>query len=640
MSTAAAINASQPLKWKSLAPSPPTNGVTLASQAALPHLPVPELSVTFSKLKRSLKPLAWSEEEYKVTEKKIDDFASHLAPELQDRLKKRQAETEHWLEEWWDNGAYMGYRDSVVVNVSYFYGFDDHPAHYPQTPAHRAAALTRATLLFRQKYRRGELEPEKTKEGAICMDTYRWLFDCCRIPGLDGLDWSVSHAKEGDKGDSGHVVAIRRGRVWKIDIAKDGKLLSTDDLERQFQYIYDNTTKDYPPVGVLSASNRDVWAKDYAHLSSSPQNASILNTINSSAFIVSLDNGTPSSEPAWSKALWHGGPGGVGLKDRWVDKPVQYIVYDNAKAGVMGEHSIMDGTPVARLCDTVLDALADPNFDHGTNTVSAAPTTTTMMPEPRDWLVSEQTEKAIVQAQKAAAELVDTQELEVFVTQYGKGAIKRFGFSPDSWAQLVVQLAYHRLLLSTSPNKEDYDPKSPFHTLRNGGTYEAASTRRFHKGRTEAIRVTCVESDRWVRSMVDDGVDDDERRALFGEAVKAHGRLAREAGKADGVDRHLLGLRKLLKDGEEMPAMYSDPLFLRSSNWVLSTSAIFSKHFPAYGWGEVVPEGFGVAYMTGFEDRLFFNITSRKEMPNGQFCEEIRRAAEELYALFSPKAKL
>ena len=33
--------------------------------------------------------------------------------------------------------------------------------------------------------------------------------------------------------------------------------------------------------------------------------------------------------------------------------------------------------------------------------------------------------------------------------------------------------------------------------------------------------------------------------------------------------------------------MYKDPVYMRANNWVLSTSAIFSKHFQPYGWGEV-----------------------------------------------------
>jgi carnitine O-acetyltransferase len=62
--------------------------------------------------------------------------------------------------------------------------------------------------------------------------TFRWMFDCCRVPGLEGCDWSVSHAKRGETGNSGHVVVLRRGRFWKIDIARDGELLGTADLER------------------------------------------------------------------------------------------------------------------------------------------------------------------------------------------------------------------------------------------------------------------------------------------------------------------------------------------------------------------------------------------------------------------------
>jgi carnitine O-acetyltransferase len=30
---------------------------------------------------------------------------------------------------------------------------------------------------------------------------------------------------------------------------------------RQIQHIYDSTAEEYPGVGVLTASNRDIWAK-------------------------------------------------------------------------------------------------------------------------------------------------------------------------------------------------------------------------------------------------------------------------------------------------------------------------------------------------------------------------------------------
>ncbi|KAF8659855.1 hypothetical protein AX16_001740 [Volvariella volvacea WC 439] len=512
--------------------------------------------------------------------------------------------------------GYMGYRDSVVVNVSYYYGFDEQPKHLRQTAAARAAGLARAVMIFRQRLKQGLLKPEGTKEGPFCMDTYRWMFDCCRIPGQEGLDWGISYAKAGDTGNTGHIIVFRKNRAWKINATDNGRILSTEEFEKQIQFIYDNSTVEYPGVGVLTASNRDVWAKDYALLASIPENAAILEDIQSAAFVINLDDSSPTDPVHHSRALWHGDlVDGVprGLRNRWVDKPTQFIVFDNAYAGIMGEHSVMDGTPTVRLSDDVLEMLADPTFDHGT--ASSAPLAN---PIPLDWKITPAISGAISRADQAARELIESQELSYYLTPYGKAAIKKFGVSPDSWAQMIIQLAYRRLIGS---NK------------RLGGTYEAATTRKFYKGRTEAIRVVSSESDAWVNSMLDLGVGREERKRLFDAAVQKHVSLARAAGSGQGFDRHLFGLKNLVQEGEELPALFSDPVYKRSTYWVLSTSAIFSKHFPVYGWGEVVPNGFGVAYMTGYDDRLQYTITSRKEMPNAKFCEEIAKAADDLYEL-------
>lgn len=194
-------------------------------------------------------------------------------------------------------------------------------------------------------------------------------------------------------------------------------------------------------------------------------------------------------------------------------------MFDNAEAGIMGEHSIMDGTPTARMCDEVLDYLADPAFDQGTNLSTLDP------PKALDWKVSAATEKAIQAADKAAIELISSQELGWLKTSYGKAAIKKFGVSPDSWAQMTIQLAYRRLVGDK----------------RKGGTYEAATTRKFNKGRTEAIRVVSSESDAWVKSMDDLSVSKEDRKKLFDAATKKHISLAKEGGNGQGVDRHMFG---------------------------------------------------------------------------------------------------
>ncbi|KAI0704516.1 carnitine acetyl transferase [Cerioporus squamosus] len=586
---------------------PPLSGPTFAAQSTLPRLPVPALEETVGKLKESLKPLAWSEQEYADAVQAVDQFASSdYARLLQDRLHKRSAEPgrPHWLEEWWDDIAYLGYRDSIVVNVSYYYGFKDHPAHLPQTPVHRAASLIRAGMAFREQYKLGQIPPEATKEGPICMDTWRWMFDCCRVP-APGLDWSVSHAKEGDRGRSGHVVVLRRGRVWKLEPWQGGRLLSLDELQRQIQHIYDNTTEEYPGVGVLTASNRDVWAKDLQHLASDAQNARILTAIHSAAFVLCLDTEPANGIVEHSRNLWHGAvvpqPNGqprLGLRNRWMDKPCQFVVLPDGKAGFVGEHSVMDGTPTATMCDRVLDLIAAKDFATSANSPLYS-TTTGTLPEPLDWHVSPETERAIESATEAAVALISSQALNVVRTPYGKAAVKAFGVSPDGWTQM------------------------------------AASTRKFLKGRTEAIRIVSAESDAWVASMDDARASAGKRLELFRNALKRHGTDARAAGNGRGIDRHLLGLRLSVREGEQMPAVFSNPVVKRSSYWVLSTSAIYTKNFGPYGWGEVVPDGFGIAYTSGFDDFLQFTVTSRTEMPNAEFCRELERAAQDLFALFA-----
>ncbi|KAF8603875.1 carnitine acetyl transferase [Ceratobasidium sp. AG-I] len=626
--TATPAMVTRPISWKAQAPAPLPNTKTFAGEAALPFLPVPDLDASLDRLAVTLKPLARSADELKAVESKIEELRSAgLGKKLQERLLQRKEEKDKvgssWLEEWWDDAAYLTYRDSVVVNVSYFYSFTPHPAHLPQTPVHRAAALTRSAMLFRQKLKRGEIAPDTTKEGPMCMDTWRWMFDCCRIPGTDGKDFSTSYAQAGDTGDTGYIVVIRNGRLWKVEAsAPGGGLLGTEDLERQFEYIYENSKEKALGVGVLTSNNRDTWAKDYAALREVQGNTEILREIESCAFIVCLDTGRPEGIVDFSRATWHGGVNGEELGNRWVDKPCQFIVYDNGKAGFMGEHSVMDGTPTVRLCDEVLTDLQSPSFPHTGTSPS-----TSLTPTPLDFTLTPTLQSAISSAQSAGTALATSQSLEYLLVPYGKDVIKAFNVSPDSWAQLVIQLAFWRL---SGSGKVPGVGKGEL-----VGTYEAATTRRFRKGRTETIRVVSEEVKRFCEGMDGDGTEG--KVALFREAAKVHIQRAKEAGNGMGVDRHMFGLKHLIRaeEGETLPSLFSDPLYQRASKWTLSTSAIFSKHFPGYGWGEVVPDGFGVAYMTGYNDRMQFTITSRKEMPSAEFRDEIDRAAKDMHTLFS-----
>jgi carnitine O-acetyltransferase len=102
----------RPTNWKAAAPNLPST-VTFAAQSNLPKLPVPKLTDTLGRLKESLKPIAWSEAEFEAVANKIDAFEKGKGAELHDRLLKHNEKSHHWLEQWWDDAGYQGYRDSV-----------------------------------------------------------------------------------------------------------------------------------------------------------------------------------------------------------------------------------------------------------------------------------------------------------------------------------------------------------------------------------------------------------------------------------------------------------------------------------------------------------------------------------------------
>ena len=69
-----------------------------------------------------------------------------------------------------------------------------------------------------------------------------------------------------------------------------------------------------------------------------------------------------------------------------------------------------------------------------------------------------------------------------------------------------------------------------------------------------------------------------------------------------GIDRHLLGLRLLLRPlNGESSALFEDDLFERSSRWKLSTSGLSAGLlFKGTGFGAVYEDGYGINCMFVF----------------------------------------
>lgn len=539
----------------------------LRFEDSLPRLPVPTLEETGRKYLKSVHPLL-NKNEYENTQKAVEAFIKPggEGETLQKRLLARNEDAKHknWLYEWWNDAAYLGYRDPIVPYVSYFYSYRDDRLR--RNPSKRAATITTAALEFKKQVDDGSLEPEYMRGQPMAMSSYEWMFHACRVPG-DGADYPVKYTPQ----ENEHIIAIRKNQFFKIQTVVDGRQLNTSELEQQFNKIYERAGPN-PGVGVLTTANRDFWNEARKKLvAANPANEQALKEIESAAFAVCLDDASPVTLEERAHSYWHGDG-----SNRWFDKPLQFIVNENGTAGFMGEHSMMDGTPTHRLNDYVNNQIFNNRLDFSNPSIRSS------LPEPKaiSFKLNSELQDTISTATRDFNNLMAAHELRVQAYQaYGKGLIKKFKCSPDAYVQMVIQLAYYKMYGKNRP------------------TYESASTRKFQQGRTETTRTVSDESVAFCKSHQDINASREEVAKNFRAALAAHTKYTVEASDGKGVDRHLFGLKKLLQDGEKVPALYEDPAYAYSSSWYISSSQLSSEYFNGYGWSQVIDDGFGIAYM-------------------------------------------
>ena len=87
-----------------------------------------------------------------------------------------------------------------------------------------------------------------------------------------------------------------------------------------------------------------------------------------------------------------------------------------------------------------------------------------------------------------------------------------------------------------------------------------------------------------------------------------------------------------MRADEPTPELFSDAAYGRSGYWAISTSNLTSEHFGNWGWGEVVPDGIGVAYST-LKERLHFNVTARKGTGAARFVQNVQGALRDMAAV-------
>lgn len=597
-------------------------------QSQLPKLPVPTLAETCTKYLRSVEPFL-SPAQLASTTAIVEEFArpGGKGEVLQQRLEQFAEGKDNWLAEFWDDYAYMSYRDPVVPYVSYFFSHKDVNNAIGKNQLYKASLLAYYTTQFLIEVENETLDPEVIKGNPYCMNAFHYMFNNSRVPAA-GSDITKLYSSAENRY---FVVALNNNFYKVYHHNKNGQPLTKGEIFNQLQYLVNVVNPSVPRgegVGVLTSLNRDEYLTTYENMAKSPINSASFETIFASSFVICLDENAPVTIEEKSKNCWHGDG-----ENRFFDKPLEFFISKNGNSGFLGEHSRMDATPTVQLNNTILQKISkeDPQAflaEISTQSVAGAAAAVPELPSVLSFDLSAQNKQDIANAKVKFATTIGGLDQEIFQYYgYGKNLIKQFKVSPDAYVQMMMQLAYYKLTGKVRP------------------TYESAATRKYLKGRTETGRTASVESKKFVETWADLNATNEEKIAAFNAACKQHVKYLSEAADGKGVDRHLFGLLQMLKAGEEVPAVFQDPIFKYSSSWYISSSQVPSEYFQSWGWSQVIDEGFGLAYLVNSE-WLHVHISSKKGFGlNSAYLKlYLIEAANEMKTVLStqlaPKAKL
>jgi hypothetical protein len=275
----------------------------------------------------------------------------------------------------------------------------------------------------------------------------------------------------------------------------------------------------------------------------SPENEALIRTVEAAAFVICLDDASPSSALDRCYQFLTGNP-----SNRWSDKSLQFVVCQNGVSAYVAEHSMIDGTTVKQLNEHITDAI----LSHKPEVAAAEAKLTNgkglrFPAEEYTFTSTPALDRHILRVQQQF--IVNTTIVEpapFLLPSYGGQLMRSHKVPPKTGFQLIIQLA--------SRMHFGYQPAS----------WETISIRTFHKGRVEISQVILPPVAAFTAAAMNPVTPREQLKKLFLEAAKAHANMVARASRGRGVDRHLSALRQVLSDDEETPWLFRDMVYERT----------------------------------------------------------------------------
>ncbi|NUS42352.1 MAG: choline/carnitine O-acyltransferase [Mycobacteriaceae bacterium] len=587
---------------------------TFGNEDRLPRVPLPSLDDSCTRFLRWCTPLLTAEQLAQTTAA-VEAFRAADSPAraLHAELERYNADpaVHSWLDDFWDT-RYLGRRDRIALNANFFFLFAD----TTQRRLDRAVGLIAGALDYKLRLDAELVTPAVQRGAPLSMHQYRYLFGTTRIPHeVQDTARTPYSASEPGPSTARHIVVFHRGAIFRMDVFDpDGRPHAAEDLAAGLEELLKTAVPAEVSAGAFTTMARAEWAARRTVLLADPTNAAALETIETALFCLALDEDVYDNRTAACDQLLHGDS-----RDRWFDKAVTFIVFADGRAGINVEHCALDGTTILGFVDAVLAVSDEVRVERLGSVPQLSPV---------EFALDDASRSAAADAAADFAAYAAATATTTLSFPFGSSRAKELKISPDALVQLAYQLAHRRSKGFV------------------GATYESISTRQFHHGRTEAMRVVTPEVLAFADAMENPELDAPARRRALRAAADAHVARAKDCQAGLAPEQHLWELQFIQRrKGAELGAaapltLYDTPGWTVTRDDYLSTSSAPSVNIQFFGFGMTSVRCIGVGYVL-LPDRFNIYLSTPRQVGDQMhaFAEELVRAVDELQALLaSPDA--
>lgn len=282
-------------------------------------------------------------------------------------------------------------------------------------------------------------------------------------------------------------------------------------------------------------------------ITSSPINEEFISTIEKSLFAVCLDDTSPTTSNERSTCFLFDDN-----SNRWLDKTVSFIICANGVSATWCQHAMIDGSTPNGLSQAISAATVDhiESLDIVSSTV-CDPEEFKYLP----FIATPAINAHISSLRKHHLSFIASYSFRTHThTAYGATYIRSHKLPPKTVFQLVLQVAVRR------------------HFGYNPSSWDMIVQRQFKRGRFDSLNVQTAEVSAFCAAAEDSDISGADRRRLFLDAVKSHARFVALSTRGRGWMRHVMALKEVMEPGEQLPALYTDPVYLRTRERKVFTS--------------------------------------------------------------------